>query len=131
MELRIVQENLCGIDHEGDGTRVAPNVPFSHPLETPVSTRTLATTYDPRRVKSAALLPFWVLVVCKRIGRHAAVVAHHCGQPMLSRRIVQWRPKWVSRPGIALLDALSGLQEARMAAIRLGLPTMFITRVRL
>lgn len=39
--------------------------------------------------------------------------------------------KWVSRRGISLLDALSGLQAARMAAIRRGLPTMFITRVRL
>ena len=70
------------------------------------------------------------LVVCKRIGWHAAVVANHCRRPMFSRRIDD-RPKWVSRRGIALLDALFGLQAARMAAIRLGLPTMFITRVRL
>jgi hypothetical protein len=43
---------------------------------------------------------------------------------MFSRRTV-------SRGSIALLDALSDLQAARMAAIRLGLTTMFITRVRL
>ena len=65
------------------------------------------------------------------VGRHAAVVVNHCRRPMFSRQIVQSRPKWVSRRGITLLDALSDLQAALMAAIRLGLPTMFITRVRL
>ena len=35
----------------------------------------------------------WVLVVCKRMGRHAAVVANHCTRLMFSRRIVQWSAK--------------------------------------
>ena len=72
-----------------------------------------------------------VLGVCKRIGRHAAVVANRCRRPMSRVGASNDWPKWVSRRDIALLEALSGLQAARMAAIRRGLPTMFITRVRL
>ena len=65
------------------------------------------------------------------IGRHAAVVANRCRRPMSRVGASNDWPKWVSRRDIALLEALSGLQAARMAAIRRGLPTMFITRVRL
>ena len=41
------------------------------------------------------------------------------------------QPRWYSDALSRFWTHFSGLQVARMAAIRLGLPTMFITRVRL
>ncbi len=71
----------------------------------------------------------WILVVCKR--RRSArpfppiIAVGRCrlGSSMTDQR------RYCD--GVLRFCALSGLQAVRMAAIRLGLPTMFITRVRL
>jgi len=79
------------------------------------------------RSGKAAEWPLRVLVVCKRIGWPAAAVANHCRRQMFSVGSSHDGQSGMRRG----FWTLSDVQAVRMAAIRLGLPTMFITRVRL